>query len=31
MHDIVFDMQTLDDASRKDLVKYIRFLHHEAE
>ena len=31
VHDIVFDMQTLDDASRKDLVKYIRFLHHEAE
>lgn len=31
MHDIVYDMQTLDDASRKDLVKYIRFLRHESD
>ena len=31
MHDIIFDMQTLDDAGRKDLVKYIRFLHHELD
>ena len=25
MHDIIFDMQKLDEAGRKDLVKYIRF------
>ena len=31
MHDIIFDIQKLDDAGRKDLVKYIRFLHQESE
>lgn len=29
MHDIVFDIQTLDEAERKNLVKYIRFLHQD--
>lgn len=31
MHDIIFDIQKLDDAGRKDLVKYIRFLHQESD
>ena len=31
MHDIVFDIQTLDKAERKNLVKYIRFLHQESD
>lgn len=30
MHDIIFDMQTLGDTERKNLVKYIRFLHDES-
>lgn len=29
MHDIMFDIQTLNEAERKNLVKYIRFLHQE--
>ena len=29
MHDMVYDIQTLDESSRKDLVKYIRFLHQD--
>ena len=29
MHDIVFDIQTLEEAERKNLVKYIRFLHQD--
>ena len=31
MHDIVYDIQSLDDESRKNLVKYIRFLHQYDE
>lgn len=31
MHDILLDMQTLKDGERKNLVKYIQFLHQEAE
>lgn len=27
LHDMLYDMQTLDSTARKDLVKYIRFLH----
>lgn len=29
MHDIVFDIQTLEEAERKNLVKYIRFLYQD--
>lgn len=29
MHDMVYDIQNLDSAARKDLVKYIRFLHQD--
>ncbi|MCH5255230.1 MAG: helix-turn-helix transcriptional regulator [Lachnospiraceae bacterium] len=29
MHDIVYNIQTLNESNRKDLVKYIRFLHHD--
>lgn len=31
MHDIVYDLQTLEAAERKSLVKYIRFLHQDNE
>lgn len=31
MHDIVFDIQALGMAERKNLVKYIRFLHRDAD
>lgn len=31
MHDIVFDIQTLDEVSRKNLVKYIKFLHQDTD
>lgn len=31
LHDVVYDIQTLSDAGRKDLVKYIRFLHQNAD
>ncbi|MDE5931412.1 MAG: helix-turn-helix domain-containing protein [Lachnospiraceae bacterium] len=31
MHDIVFDLQTLGAVERKNLVKYIRFLHQETD
>lgn len=31
MHDIVFDIQSLDEESRKNLVKYIRFLHQNKD
>ena len=31
MHDIVYDIQSLDQTSRKDLVKYIRFLHQDSD
>ena len=29
LHDMVYDIQTLDNTARKDLVKYIRFLHQD--
>lgn len=29
LHDMVYDMQTLNDTGRKDLVKYMRFLHQD--
>lgn len=29
LHDMVYNMQTLDNTARKDLVKYIRFLHQD--
>ena len=29
MHDIVFDIQSLEAADRKNLVQYIRFLHRD--
>ena len=29
MHEMVFEIQTLNEANRKDLVKYIRFLHQD--
>ncbi len=28
VHDVLYDIQGLDTAGRKDLVKFIRFLHH---
>ena len=31
LHDVVYDIQTLSDAGRKDLVKYIRFLHQNTD
>ena len=31
MHDIMYDIQSLDQAGRKDLVKFIRFLHQDAK
>lgn len=31
LHDVVYDIQTLSDTGRKDLVKYIRFLHQNAD
>lgn len=30
MHDIMYDIQSLDQAGRKDLVKFIRFLHQDS-
>ena len=29
LHDMIYNMQTLDNTARKDLVKYIRFLHQD--
>ena len=29
LHDMIYDIQTLDSTARKDLVKYIRFLHQD--
>ncbi len=29
MHDVVYNIQALDDENRKNLVKYIRFLNHK--
>lgn len=29
VHDVLYNMQALDSSSRRDLVKYIRFLHQE--
>lgn len=31
MHDIVYDLQSLNEADRKNLVKYIKFLHQESD
>lgn len=31
VHDLLYDIQDLDYAGRKDLVKYVRFLHHDTE
>lgn len=31
VHDLLYNIQDLDHAGRKDLVKYIRFLHHDTE
>lgn len=30
MHDVIYDIQSLSEAERKDLIKYIRFLHHDS-
>lgn len=29
LHDMIYDMQTLNSTARKNLVKYIRFLHQD--
>ena len=29
LHDMIYDIQTLNNTARKDLVKYIRFLHQD--
>ena len=31
LHDMIYNMQTLDNTARKDLVKYIRFLHQDTK
>ncbi len=31
LHDMIYDIQTLDNTARKDLVKYIRFLHQDMD
>ena len=31
MHEVIYYMQTLSDSDRKDLVKYIRFLHQDSD
>lgn len=31
MHDIFYDIQALDESNRKNLVKYIRFLHQDTD
>lgn len=31
MHDIVYNIQTLNEEERKDLVKFINFLHHNPD
>lgn len=31
MHDMVYDIQSLDETGRKDLVKFIRFLHQDTD
>ena len=31
MHDIIFDMQTLESSQRESLVKYIHFLHQKTD
>ena len=31
LHDMIYDIQTLDNSARKDLVKYIRFLHQDMD
>ncbi len=31
LHDMIYDIQTLDNTARKDLVKYIRFLHQDLD
>lgn len=30
MHDVIYDIQSLNEADRKDLIKYIRFLHQDS-
>ena len=30
LHDVIYNMQALSDADRKDLIKYIRFLHQDS-
>ena len=30
LHDVIYDMQSLNEADRKDLIKYIRFLHQDS-
>ncbi len=29
MHDVMYDIQNLDNNNRKDLIRYIQFLHHD--
>ena len=31
LHDVIRDMQSLNESNRKDLVKYIRFLHQDSD
>ncbi|MBD5445547.1 MAG: helix-turn-helix transcriptional regulator [Lachnospiraceae bacterium] len=31
IHDIIYDINTLNEANRKNLVKYIRFLHQDID
>ena len=31
MHDVIYDLQSLEAAERKNLVKYIRFLHQDSK
>lgn len=31
MHDVIYDIQSLNESDRKDLIKYIRFLHQDSD
>lgn len=31
LHDLLYDIQGLDATGRKDLIKYIKFLHHDSD
>ena len=31
MHDVIYDMHSLNEPARKDLIKYIRFLHQDSD